>query len=180
VIKEWEISDSRTDRDYKIFKIKSVQAISPRTGKTNEFHTIETKDWVNIIPLTENREVVMISQYRHGSNEISLEIPGGLVDEKHPEKAALRELLEETGYKGEHVEYLGAVNPNPAIFNNLCHTYLVEKAKKTSPKNLDPDEDIEVVLVPLSEIPSLIDRGMINHALVIVAFHYYFSKKGCK
>jgi 8-oxo-dGTP pyrophosphatase MutT (NUDIX family) len=180
MIKEWEILDSRTDRDYKIFKIKSVQAISPRTSKTNEFYTIETKDWVNIIPLTENREVVMIRQYRHGSNEISLEIPGGLVDEKNPEEAAIRELQEETGYKGEYVEYLGAVNPNPAIFNNLCHTYLVEKAKKTSPKNLDPDEDIEVVLVPLSEIPSLIDRGMINHALVIVAFHYFFQKKGCK
>ncbi len=180
MIKEWEILDSRTERDYKIFKIKSVKAISPRTSKTNEFYTIETKDWVNIIPLTENREVVMIRQYRHGSNEISLEIPGGLVDEKNPEEAAIRELQEETGYKGENVEYLGAVNPNPAIFNNLCHTYLVEKAKKTSPKNLDPDEDIEVVLVPLSEIPSLIDRGMINHALVVVAFHYYFSKKGYK
>jgi ADP-ribose pyrophosphatase len=179
MIKKWELLDSRTDRDYKIFRIKSVQALSPRTNKANEFYTIETKDWVNIIPLTENREVVMIRQYRHGSNEISLEIPGGLVDEKHPEKAALRELLEETGYEGEYVEYLGAVNPNPAIFNNLCHTYLVEKARKTSAENLDPDEDIEAVLVPLTEIPSLINKGVINHALVIVAFHYYFSKKGC-
>jgi ADP-ribose pyrophosphatase len=178
MIKKWDILDSKTDRDYKIFRIKAIQATSPRTNETNEFYTIETKDWVNIIPVTENREVVMISQYRHGSDEISLEIPGGLVDEKHPETAALRELQEETGFTGESVEYLGAVNPNPAIFNNLCHTYLVEKAKKTSQKNLDPDEDIEVVLVPLSEIPSLIDRGMINHALVIVAFHYYFSKKG--
>jgi ADP-ribose pyrophosphatase len=179
MINKWELLDSRTDKDYKIFKIKAVQAISPRTNETGSFYTIETKDWVNIIAVTGKREIVMIRQYRHGSEEISLEIPGGLVDEKHPEKAALRELLEETGYSGDSVEYLGAVNPNPAIFNNLCHTYLVEKARKTSPKNLDPDEDIEVVLVPLSEIPTLIERGMINHALVIVAFHYYFSRKGC-
>jgi len=179
MIKKWELSDSRTDKDYKIFKINAVQATSPRTNKTSEFYTIETNDWVNIIPVTENREVVMIRQYRHGSKEINLEIPGGLVEEGHPEKAALRELLEETGYTGENVECLGAVNPNPAIFNNLCHTYLVEKAQKTSTKSLDPDEDIEVILVPLSEIPSLIDRGIINHALVIVAFHYYFLRKGC-
>jgi ADP-ribose pyrophosphatase len=178
MIKKWELLDSRTDRDYKIFKIKTVKATSPRTNVTGKYYTIETRDWVNIIPVTENREVVMIRQYRHGSKEITLEIPGGLVDEKHPERAALRELLEETGYAGEYVEYLGAVNPNPAIFNNLCHTYLVEKARKTSHINLDPDEDIEVVLIPLPEIPSLIDRGMINHALVIVAFHYYFSRKG--
>ena len=178
MIKKWELLDSRTDKDYKIFKINAVQATSPRTNNVGKFYTIETKDWVNIIPVTENREVVMIKQYRHGSKEITLEIPGGLVEERQPEKAALRELLEETGYTGEYVECLGAVNPNPAIFNNICHTYLVEKARKTSSKNLDPDEDIEVILMPISKIPSLIEQGLINHALVIVAFHYYFLRKG--
>lgn len=179
MIKKWELLDTRTDRDYKIFKINAVQATSPRTNNVSEFYTIETNDWVNIIPITEKREVVMIKQYRHGSKEITLEIPGGLVEEGHPEKAALRELLEETGYTGEYAECIGAVNPNPAIFNNLCYTYLVENARKTSTRNLDPDEDIEVTLIPISEIPSLIEQGMISHALVIVAFHYYFLKKGC-
>jgi len=179
MIKKWELIDSKTDRDYSIFKVNSVQAISPRTNATGMYYTIETKDWVNIIPVTANQEVVMIKQYRHGSKEIALEIPGGLVDENDPEKAALRELLEETGYRGEAIAHLGTVNPNPAIFNNLCHTYLVENAIKASQRNLDYDEDIEVILTPLLEIPSLISRGVINHALVIVAFHYYFLRKGC-
>jgi ADP-ribose pyrophosphatase len=178
MIKEWKVVDSQIDRDYNVFRIKEVHAVSPRTNRTGKFYTIDTRDWVNIIAITENQEIVMIKQYRHGSKEVTLEIPGGLVDEDHPEEAALRELMEETGFAGESIKYLGGVNPNPAIFNNLCHTYLVEKAKKVSRKNLDPDEDIEVVLVPMSEIQSLLEGGMINHALVVVAFYYYFLKKG--
>jgi ADP-ribose pyrophosphatase len=178
MIKEWKLVNSEIDGDYNVFKVRAVHAVSPRTNRTGKFYTLETKDWVNIIAVTENKEVVMIRQYRHGSKEVSLEIPGGLVDEDHPEEAALRELLEETGFAGENTKYLGAVNPNPAIFGNLCHTYLVEKARKISRKNLDPDEDIEVVLVPVSDIPSLLEGGLINHALVVVAFYFYFLKRG--
>ena len=178
MIEEWKLLDSRIQGDYKVFKVKAVQAVSPRTSQAGEFYTIETRDWVNIIALTENQEVVMIRQYRHGSKEVTLEIPGGLVDEDHPQEAALRELMEETGFVGESIKYLGGVNPNPAIFNNVCHTYLVEKARKVSKTNFDPDEDIEVVLVPLSGIHSLLESGQINHALVVVAFYYYFLKKG--
>lgn len=176
MVKKWRLIDEKVDRDYRVFKVNTLKALSPRTNAISEFYTIETKDWVNVIPVTEKREVVMIKQYRHGSKEITLEIPGGLVDNEHHKEAALRELLEETGYTGEKIIYLGAVNPNPAIFNNLCHTYLVEDAKKIGEKNLDPDEDIEVVLIPISEIHSLIHSGKINHALVVVAFYLYFAK----
>jgi len=176
MIKEWKLIEEIADKDYRVFKVNTVKALSPRTHRVGEFYTIKTNDWVNVIALTEKKEVVMIRQYRHGSKEITLEIPGGLVDNEHHMEAALRELSEETGYKGERIVYLGAVNPNPAIFNNLCHTYLVEDVKKISEKNLDPDEDIEVELIPVSEIPDLISSGKINHALVVVAFYLYFSK----
>ncbi|HON84507.1 MAG TPA: NUDIX hydrolase [Syntrophorhabdaceae bacterium] len=178
MLKEWKIIDTKPDRDYRVFKVNTMKALSPRTNEVGEFYIIETNDWVNVIPLTEDKKVVMIKQFRHGSKEITLEIPGGLVDDEHHMEAALRELSEETGYVGDRVVYLGATNPNPAIFNNLCHTYLVENAKKVNEKNLDPDEDIEVVLVPVEDIPGLIAQGKINHALVIVAFYFYFSKLG--
>jgi len=177
MIKEWELIESKIDRDYRVFRIKAEMARSPRTKKIGQFYTIDTNDWVNIIPMTSNNEVVMIKQYRHGSKEITFEIPGGLVDEGDHRKAAIRELLEETGYAGESAELIGSVNPNPAIFNNLCHTYLVENAKKVAEINLDPDEDIEVVHMPLQEIPSLIEKGKIGHALVVVGFYFYFMKR---
>ena len=176
MIEKWELIESNIDRDYRVFRIKSELAVSPRTSKAGKFYTIDTKDWVNIIPITEKNEVVMIKQYRHGSKEITLEIPGGLVDEEDHQKAALRELLEETGCVGEKVELIGSVNPNPAIFNNCCHTYLVRNVKKFAEMKLDPDEDIEVMHVPIQEIPLLIRKGIINHALVVVAFHFYFTK----
>ena len=176
MLKDWELLDSKIDRDYKVFRIKTEESLSPRTNKKGRFYVIDTNDWVNVIPVTDKGEIVMIRQWRHGSKEITLEIPGGLVDESDPEEAARRELLEETGYHGERVTYLGSTNPNPAIFNNLCHTYLIEGVKKVSEIDLDPDEDIEVDLIPASEIPSLLKNGTINHALVIVAFHFFYSK----
>lgn len=176
MLKEWHLVDSQIDRDYRIFRIKTEQSLSPRTNKEGRFYVIDTNDWVNVIPITPEGEIVMIRQYRHGSKEITLEIPGGLVDESNPEDAAVRELLEETGYRGQKVTYLGSTNPNPAIFNNRCHTFLAEGAKRVSDLNLDHDEDIEVELRPLSDIPALIRDGIIDHALVIVAFHYYFSR----
>ncbi len=176
MIKEWELIEAKLDRDYRVFKIYSEMALSPRTNRMGHFYTIETNHWVNVIPMTSKGEVVMIKQYRHGSKKVTLEIPGGLVEDKDPQEAALRELLEETGYVGEKVRLLGSVNPNPAIFNNLCHTYLVENAKKVADKSLDPDEDIEVVHVSLGDVPSLIEKGVINHALVVVGFHFYFMK----
>jgi ADP-ribose pyrophosphatase len=171
MIKDWELLDQRVDRDYRVFQITKREARSPRTNRVGTFYTIQGNDWVNVIPVTDDNEVVMIRQYRHGSEDVTLEVPGGLVEEANPEAAALRELLEETGYSGESVTYLGATNPNPAIFSNLCHTFLVEGASKVAESSLDPDEDIDVVLVPLSDIPVMIKDGTITHALVVVAFH---------
>ncbi len=178
MIKDWEIVNSRIDRDYRVFRVRADKALSPRTNGPGEFYILESNDWVNVIPITPSGDVVMIRQYRHGSRKVTLEIPGGLVEEPDPGAAGVRELAEETGYAGGAPFLLGAVNPNPAIFNNLCYTYLIENARKTQPLTLDTNEDIEVDLVPLARIPALIDEGTINHALVIVAFHLFFQKNG--
>ncbi len=119
----------------------------------------------------------MIRQYRHGSREVTLEIPGGLVDPgETPKKAAARELLEETGYYAEQWSKIGVVNPNPALFNNRCHTFLAQDIRKIADPMPDQTEDIEVVLIPLVDIPKLILEGNIDHAMVITAFTHYFLR----
>jgi ADP-ribose pyrophosphatase len=178
MIKPWKILSSQIDADYKIFKVRTDRAVSPRTDRIGEFYTLQSNDWVNVLPLTQDRKIVMIRQYRHGSRKVTLEIPGGLVDEADPGEAAKRELLEETGYVGKSVSLLGYTNPNPAIFDNACYTYLVEGAEKVKEISLDTHEDIEVELVPLTSIPSLLLDGTIDHALVIVAFYFFLQKNG--
>jgi len=175
MIKPWRRTRSQQGGSYRVFSIRTDTAISPRTNKSHDFYVIESRDWINIIPLTPDDRVVMVRQYRHGSREITLEIPGGIVDPGETSQgAAVRELLEETGYQAENCVQIGEVNPNPAIFSNRCFTFLARKVKKVADPKPDQAEDIEVILVPLSDIPELIRQGKIDHAIVVAAFHFYF------
>ena len=181
MVKPWVCVRCQPERSFRVFAVRTDTAISPRTGARHNFYIIESGDWINVIPITADRQVVMVRQYRHGSRQVTLEIPGGLVDSGDtPEKAATRELLEETGYRATQVVKIGEINPNPAIFNNRCYTFLARNVKKVSDPTLDQAEDIDVVLVPLSNIPRLIRTGKIDHAMVIAAFSSYFlrNRKG--
>ncbi|MCB9558676.1 MAG: NUDIX hydrolase [Deltaproteobacteria bacterium] len=116
----------------------------------------------------------MIRQYRHGTKQVTLEIPGGLMDpgDASPQAAAERELGEETGYSAQQWHYLGKIAPNPAMQSNLCHSFLALNARETAVQNLDHAEEIRVVCVPRGEIEARIRAGEISHALVVVAFYY--------
>jgi len=175
MIKPWPRIRSQSVQSFRVFSIRTDTTVSPRTGIEHDFYVIETQDWVNIIPLTADHRVVMIRQYRHGSREVTLEIPGGLVDPgETQEGAAARELLEETGYQAEEVVEIGVSNPNPAIFNNRCYTFMARNVTKVRDPAPDQTEDIEVVLFPLIDIPELIRKGKVDHAIVISAFYWYF------
>ncbi len=183
MIKPWRCIRSNPSQSFRVFSVRTDTAISPRTGKEHDFYIIESRDWVNVIPVTFDQRVVMIRQYRHGQRDVTLEVPGGLVDPGDtPEEAASRELHEETGYGSNDWVKIGEVNPNPALFSNRCHTYLARNVKRVRAPSFDQTEDIEEVLLPLSDIPGMIRRGEIDHAIVISAFSFYFlhAQEGLK
>jgi 8-oxo-dGTP pyrophosphatase MutT (NUDIX family) len=168
---DWTRVSRRACSDHRILRVREDVYEHSANGERREYVVIESPDWVNVVALTEEQRVVLIRQFRHGVARVTLEIPGGMVDPgEHPAAAALRELLEETGFEGETVEPLGCVWPNPAIQENTCHTFLVRGARATGPPRPDPGEQIEVLTTPLWEVPQMIVDGRIRHSLVVAAF----------
>lgn len=156
----------------RVFDVDRVRYLPPRDGAPRDYYVVEAPDWINVIPLTDDGRVVLIRQFRVGIDAETLEIPGGMCDPgEAPADAAARELLEETGYAAREIVDLGWVHPNPAIQSNRCHTFLAAGATPSTSPRPEADEEIEVTTAPLEEIPDLIGRGRITHALVIAAFH---------
>jgi len=167
----WKRLSSSPLHDYRILKTRADRYLLPRTGREHDFVVIESADWVNVVALTEDQQVVCIRQFRIGVARVTLEIPGGLVDPgERPIEAARRELLEETGYAAARFYALGSIAPNPAVQSNRCYSFLAEGCRLEGAQAPDEEEEIHVELIPLAEIPRRLADGDIEHALVAVAF----------
>jgi ADP-ribose pyrophosphatase len=175
MIKPWEKLSSHPVGDFRIFTIRSDRKISPRTRQEHDFYVIDCVNWVNVIALTADQRLVMVEQYRHGSDTTELEIPGGMMDatDASPEATGMRELREETGYSGQNAALIGQILPNPAIMSNTCFTVMVDNCQCLHPVQFDHGEDLLTRLVPLTDIPDLVAAGKIRHALVVVALYHF-------
>jgi len=180
VIQPWTKISSTKLGDYRIFSVSSVIKRSPRTGQDHDFFVIDAVNWVNVVAITADRQMILVEQYRQGTDTVELEVPGGMMDpaDKSPEIAGGRELREETGYEGDPPRVIGWNFPNPAIMDNTCYTILVENCRKTTTTHFDPTEDLITKLVPVDEVPGLVASGKIRHSLVIAAlFHFELWQK---
>lgn len=168
----WEVLKSEVVYRCGIFAVRRDASRSLHSGQEHDFHVIETRDWVNVVPLTTDRRVVMVRQFRHGIRDLTLEVPAGIIDaaDASPAVAARRELREETGCTCRELVPLGVVHPNPAIMNNRCHLFVADQVEVTGPPQWDGTEELTVETVPLAAIPELIRSGAISHALTLVAF----------
>jgi 8-oxo-dGTP pyrophosphatase MutT (NUDIX family) len=175
MIQPWKKIGSKLIGDFRIFKLHSHLKISPRTGKEHYFFVLDSVNWVNIIAVTPDQQLVMVEQYRHGSNTVELEIPGGMMDadETDPVATAVRELREETGYEGENARVLGKIHSNPAILSNVTYTVLIENCRPQHAVEFDHGEDLLTRLVPVLEIPKLVADEEISHSLVVVALYHF-------
>lgn len=176
MIEKWQTVNIIDNFDLTIFKAQKVQRENPVTKKIGVFTVLNSKDWANIIPITPEGKIVMVEQYRHGTNEVTIELPGGLIEiGENPEKAAIRECKEETGYVSDKKPILlGVSRPNPAFLNNKCYSYLWENCGKVCGQNLDTHEVIKIHEFSQEEVKHKINSGEINHCVILTAF-YFFS-----
>ncbi len=175
MIKPWQKLSSQPVGDFRIFSIRSDRKISPRTQQEHDFFVIDCVNWVNVIGITPDQQLIMVEQYRHGSNTVELEIPGGMMDasDASPEATGTRELREETGYAGQNPFLIGQIFPNPAIMSNLCFTVMLDNCHCIHPVEFDHGEDLITRLVPIADIPQLVSSGKIRHSLVVVALYHF-------
>ncbi len=169
-IPRWQKLGARTVARTRIFDVQSVDFRHPARPRAQDFFVISAPDWVNVVALTPDRQLVLVRQFRYGTNDFSLEIPGGVMDPGEDAIAAgVRELREETGYVGTNARLLGRVHPNPAMQDNRCHLVLVEEARREAGLDWDADEEFEIMTRPVDEVYQLAYAGGITHAMVLDA-----------
>lgn len=150
-------------------------------GKIIEpYYVYEFPEWVAAFALTKDNKVVMVKQYRHALGETILELPGGCVDatDKSYEDAIARELLEETGYQFEKIEFLCKTSANPSTNNNLLRAYLATGGELIKEQQLDDAEDIEVLLFSIDELKQLIRENKLMQSMHVTALLYGLEKIG--
>lgn len=172
--RRWKKVRSSLEKDHTIFRVRKDVCVSPRTGAEHEFTVLESRDWVVVVALTAAGEVVLIRQYRHGYGAVTLEFPGGLVEDGvKPEQAARDELRQETGYGGGVWTELGRLSAVPALFDNHLHVFLARGVERRGEPELDAGEDIHTELVPKGRLRGLVEAGEIIHAQMLAALYLY-------
>ena len=143
----------------------------------DDYYVLEYPDWANAVAITKDNKVVMVRQYRHGADIISLEIPGGVIDPGElPEEGIKRELREETGYTFETCELIATLYPNPATSTNKTFTYLLTGGVKTHEQHLDEHEILNVEEYTIEETKQLLAENKFDQALHTAALFYGLLK----
>jgi len=138
------------------------------------YYVLEYPSWVNVVALTVDQQVILVRQYRHGVQQTVLELPSGAVEatDASPLAAVQRELLEETGYVSETVVETGRLSPNPATHTNMTYCFLATGVQQVADPRPEETEQIETVLMSLSEVVGLASQGGLLQALHVGALFF--------
>ena len=178
-MQKWELLDSKyiIQRPWATLRVDKLKL--PNGNIKDEYYVLEYPTWVNMGAITADQKVLLVRQYRHGAGQIMVELPAGVVEEgEDREEAARRELLEETGYAFDKIEYICQLYANPATSGNLTYTYLLQGGRKIQEQQLDNSEDIEVVEMSIAEAKQFLFENKIGQALHSAALFYTFKKMG--
>lgn len=173
---QWIAKGERRVADCRIFSVATRTSVSPG-GAERESAVGAAPDWATVLPVTlvdGEAHFILVRQWRHGSDAVSVEFPGGAVEPgEDPEAGVARELREETGYAAGRIVKLGTMSPNPAFMRNRFHVYLAEGCVPASGQELDDDELVDVLLEPVADVLEKMGKPPYDHALMAAACHLY-------
>jgi len=171
---KWKTGEIKSLLNTCVFEVTSSHNTSS-TGVEGDYIIMNARDWAIVIPKKDGN-FLMVKQWRHGEKSLSIEFPGGVIDEgEDPDMAACRELEEETGFKAGKLTKLGKVNPNPALFSNHVHVYLAEELVPTGVQHLDDDEFVNYFEMPVGEVIEGMGTEQFPHALMGTALAMYLK-----
>jgi 8-oxo-dGTP pyrophosphatase MutT (NUDIX family) len=175
----WKEKESKKVFNCRVFSVREKVCVSP-DEKSRTYMVLDAADWAIVVPVIntpQGKKFVMVRQWRHGAEELSLEFPGGVIEQgEKPNTAAARELREETAYAAGKITKLGEYSPNPAIMSNRVHFFLAEDLQDMGKQNLDEDEYVETELVNATEVFLNMGHPPYIHALMGTALSLYIQK----
>jgi 8-oxo-dGTP pyrophosphatase MutT (NUDIX family) len=172
---KWEMLNDRPLYNCRVWELRERRYRHPKTGAEGDFFYLDSKDWVLVVARTRAGALILIRQFRWGSDALSWEVPGGIIDPgEDPVAAGLRELREETGYVATSGRIIGHARPNPAILNNYCHVVFVDGAEPDPAGTAwDEHEEIEVRALPQATVLEWVRTCQIGHALALNALLFF-------
>lgn len=174
-IAPWKTLKSEKGEDLIIFNVRYDHVVNPRNQTSMKAIVLESNDSANVVAITKTGKVLMVKQYRFGTQKITIELPGGFIDDKEDSSVAVaRELQEETGYSSNDWTYLGRVESNPVFMNSYVHHWLAKGVSYQQLPQLDEGEDIQLMLLSVDEIKQHIKAGAIAHPHTISALARVF------
>ncbi|GAB3642780.1 NUDIX hydrolase [Spirosoma arcticum] len=167
----WQVEDSTYLIRSKWLTVRQDAVRLPNGGFMSDYYVFEYPNWVNVVAVTTDDQLILVRQYRHGSAEVGYELCAGTVDPADGTSetglllAAQRELLEETGYGGGHWQPFMTNSANTGTHTNLNHTFLATDVEWQQPQMLDDTEDITVHLVSPEQALAIVNSGQMVQAM---------------